>query len=73
MKRYSWMIMAFVAVNVALFGQQSGGNQPTTQEQRQCLEIEEEDTTDALAIPLDEDAYDQCMEEDRLQKGSQKK
>lgn len=69
MKRFSWMILALIAANVALFAQTGSGAQALNEEQKQCLRMDEEDNTDALAIPLDEDAYDQCVELDKLEQG----
>lgn len=72
MKYYSWMMVALCVSTMTLCAQ-SKDDGVTSGQKSQCLEMDEEDTTDALAIPLDEDAFDQCMEEDRLEKGYPKK
>ncbi len=72
MKQYSWIILALIAVNRALFGQQETPKQ-LSEERLRCLRMDQIDTTDTLAIPLDDDAYEQCMEEEMLEKGYTKK
>lgn len=72
MKQYSWIILALIAVNRALFGQQEAPKQ-LSEERLRCLRMDQIDTTDTLAIPLDDDAYEQCMEEEMLEKGYTKK
>ncbi len=72
MKQYSWIILALIAVNRALFGQQETTKQ-LSEERLRCLRMDQIDTTDTLAIPLDDDAYEQCMEEEMLEKGYTKK
>ncbi len=73
MKQYSWIILALIAVNGALVAQQPAAPAQPSEEKSRCLKMDREDTTDTLAIPLDEDAYDQCMEEEMLEKGYTKK
>lgn len=65
MKRFSCLFLALLAANLS-------ADTPST-DQKQCLKMDQEDTTDTLAIPLDEDAYDQCEELEKLEQGKKPK
>ena len=48
----------------------NSGTETPPQKQKQCFDQDAEDTTDVLAIPLDEDSYEQCEEINLLEKGA---
>lgn len=71
MKHTSWIMALLLAVSATLVAAQPQTAQPAPSKE-QCLEMDEADTSDVLAIPLDESADEQCEELDKLEQGRQK-
>jgi hypothetical protein len=70
MKQSSLILaLLFATTLMAATDQPSSGGAVTKE---QCLAMDQEDTSDTLAIPLDDDAYEQCEELERLEQGKQK-
>lgn len=71
MKHTSWIMALLLATSGVLVAAPQQTAQPSLSKE-QCLEMDEADTSDALAIPLDESADEQCEELDTLEQGKQK-